>query len=144
MNASPHPVGRCFAREYWVVALTGRTAQRVEAEAGEIRAQGGQEIAAVGDVTSEKDLAHIANGLKNHGTLRSAIFNAGNAVRAPTLEPSLKQFEPAWRTSVLGGFVFARAALPLLLETPDTADKRSLIMPRPKSRCARSRAPERS
>ncbi|PYE24803.1 NADP-dependent 3-hydroxy acid dehydrogenase YdfG [Paraburkholderia silvatlantica] len=112
-------LGRRFAREGYTVVLTGRTAQRVEAVAAEIRAQGGHAHAAAGDVTSEQDLARIAQLLNHHGTLRSAIFNAGNAVRAPTLELGIEQFESAWRVNVLGGFVFARAALPLLLAAPD-------------------------
>lgn len=112
-------LGRRFAREGYTVVLTGRTAQRVEAIAAEIGAQGGRAYAASGDVADERDLARIAGELRQHGVLRSAIFNAGNAVRAPTLELSVEQFENAWRTNVLGGFVFARAALPLLLESPD-------------------------
>jgi NAD(P)-dependent dehydrogenase (short-subunit alcohol dehydrogenase family) len=112
-------LGRCFAREGYTVVLTGRTAQRVEAVAAEIREQGGSAHAAPGDVTSEQDLTRIAHFLIGHGILRSAIFNAGNAVRAPTLELDIGQFESAWRTNVLGGFVFARAALPLLLDATD-------------------------
>lgn len=112
-------LGRRFAREGYTVVLTGRTAQRVEAVAAEICAQGGRAHAAAGDVTSEQNLARIAQLLKNHGTLRSAIFNAGNAVRAPTLELEIEQFESAWRINVLGGFVFARDTLPLLLDAPD-------------------------
>ncbi|WP_069261303.1 SDR family NAD(P)-dependent oxidoreductase [Paraburkholderia nodosa] len=114
-------LGRHFARAGYTVVLTGRTAPRVEALAAEIRAQGGCAHAAPGDVANEQDLARIAQLLTSHGILRSAIFNAGNAVRAPTLELEVAQFESAWRTNVLGGFVFARAALPLLLDAPDAA-----------------------
>jgi NAD(P)-dependent dehydrogenase (short-subunit alcohol dehydrogenase family) len=124
-------LGRRFAREGYGVVLTGRTAQRVEAVADEIREQGGHAIAAPGDVTNEHDLVRIARELKNHGALSSAIFNAGNAVRAPTLELTVEQFESAWRTNVLGGFIFARAALSLLLDTSEAATgtvaERSLI-----------------
>lgn len=113
-------LGRRFAREGYTVVLTGRTAQRVEAVAAEIREHGGHALAAVADITSEQDLARVAQLVKREGVLRSAIFNAGNAVRAPTLELSVEAFESAWRTNVLGGFLFARAALPLLLDGPDT------------------------
>ncbi|MEM5316026.1 SDR family NAD(P)-dependent oxidoreductase [Paraburkholderia sp. JHI869] len=112
-------LGRRFAREGYTVVLTGRTAQRVDVVAQEIREQGGRVHAAAGDVTNEEDLARIAHQLRNHGTLRSAIFNAGNAVRAPTLELTAEQFESAWRTNVLGAFLFGRTALPHLLEAPD-------------------------
>jgi NAD(P)-dependent dehydrogenase (short-subunit alcohol dehydrogenase family) len=118
-------LGRRFAREGYTVILTGRTTQRVEAVAAEIREEGGSAHAAPGDVTNEQDLARIARFLTEHGTLRSAIFNAGNAVRAPTLELDIGQFESAWRTNVLGGFVFARATLPLLLDAADATTNTS-------------------
>lgn len=114
-------LARRFAQQAFTVVLTGRTAARIEAVAAEIRAQGGHAHALAGDVSNEHDIARIADELRAHGPLRSAIFNAGNAARAPTLELSVEQFESAWRTNVLGGFVFARAALPLLLEAHDTA-----------------------
>ncbi|HEV3426764.1 MAG TPA: SDR family NAD(P)-dependent oxidoreductase [Paraburkholderia sp.] len=112
-------LARRFANEGYTVVLTGRTASRIEAIAAEIRAQGGHAVAAAADVTDEAQIAQIAAQVRGQGTLRSAIFNAGNAVRAPTLELETAQFEQAWRTNVLGGFVFARAALPLLLAAPD-------------------------
>ncbi|MBN3810025.1 SDR family NAD(P)-dependent oxidoreductase [Paraburkholderia sp. Ac-20347] len=112
-------LARRFAREAFTVVLTGRTAERVEAIAADIRAQGGRAISAPGDVTDEQDIAQVAAQLREYGTLRSAIFNAGNAVRAPALELEVGQFEAAWRTNVLGGFIFARAALPLLLDAAD-------------------------
>lgn len=112
-------LARRFAHEGYTVILTGRTTSRVDAIAAEIRAQGGHAVAAAADGTNEAQIAQIAAQVREQGTLRSAIFNAGNAVRAPTLELETAQFEQAWRTNVLGGFVFARAALPLLLDAPD-------------------------
>ncbi|TDV38999.1 NADP-dependent 3-hydroxy acid dehydrogenase YdfG [Paraburkholderia caballeronis] len=115
-------LARRFAHQGFTVVLTGRTASRIEAVAAQIREQNGRAHAITGDVSNEQDVARIAGELRSYGQLRSAIFNAGNAVRAPTLELSPEQFESAWRTNVLGGFLFARAALPLLLETPNAAD----------------------
>lgn len=115
-------LARRFAQQAFAVVVTGRTAARIEAVAAEIDAQGGRAHALAGDITDEKDVARIAAEVRALGQLRSAIFNAGNAVRAPTLELSAEQFEAAWRTNVLGAFVFARAALPLLLDAPDAAD----------------------
>jgi NAD(P)-dependent dehydrogenase (short-subunit alcohol dehydrogenase family) len=115
-------LGRRFARGGFTAILTGRSAERIEAVAAEIRQQGAQAHAIAGDVTSEQDIARIAAQLRQYGQLRSAIFNAGNAARAPTLELTVEQIESALRTNVLGGFVFARAALALLLEAPDALD----------------------
>jgi NAD(P)-dependent dehydrogenase (short-subunit alcohol dehydrogenase family) len=115
-------LARRFAHGGFTVILTGRTAARVEAVAAQIREQGGRAHALAGDISSEQDVARIAGELRQFGQLRSAVFNAGNAVRAPTLELTAEQIESAWRTNVLGGFAFARAAVPLLLEAPDARE----------------------
>nr|WP_028228782.1 SDR family NAD(P)-dependent oxidoreductase [Paraburkholderia ferrariae] len=119
-------LGAALARRYahggFTVMLTGRTAERVEAVAAQIREQGGRAHALAGDISSEQDVARIAGELRQFGQLRSAVFNAGNAVRAPTLELTAEQIESAWRTNVLGGFAFARGAVPLLLEAPDAPE----------------------
>ena len=57
--------------------------------------------------------------MRKLGTLRAAIFNAGNASRASALEISAQDFEQAWRTSTLGGFVFGKVVLEALLENDD-------------------------
>ena len=110
-------LARRFAREGLGVAVTGRSRDRLDAVVDEIRAAGGDAFAAPGDVTSESDLTAIARQLAGTGTLEAAIFNAAGATRAATLELSAEQFEAAWRVTTLGGFLFARAALPALLAT---------------------------
>jgi NAD(P)-dependent dehydrogenase (short-subunit alcohol dehydrogenase family) len=108
-------LARRFAREGLRVAVTGRSRERLDAIVDEIRRAGGQAFALPGDVTRESELADIARQLTESGTLEVAIFNAAGATRAPTLELSAEQFEAAWRVTTLGGFLFARAALPSLL-----------------------------
>ncbi|MGF6574008.1 NAD(P)-dependent dehydrogenase (short-subunit alcohol dehydrogenase family) [Paraburkholderia sp. GAS333] len=110
-------LARRFSSEGLTVAVTGRSRERLDALVAEIRAHGGHAIALPGDVTSEDDLAAIARQLADTGTLEASIFNAAGAIRAPTLELSAEQFEAAWRVTTLGGFLFARAALQLLLES---------------------------
>jgi NAD(P)-dependent dehydrogenase (short-subunit alcohol dehydrogenase family) len=110
-------LARRFAREGLTVALTGRTSARVEAVAAEIQESGGVAYALAGDVTSEPDLLAIAARVKQLGALEVAVFNAGNMSRAPSLELTVEQFEAAWRVGTLGGFLFSREALRLLLES---------------------------
>jgi NAD(P)-dependent dehydrogenase (short-subunit alcohol dehydrogenase family) len=57
----------------------------------------------------------LSRALESLGTLRSAVFNAGNAVRGTPLELTPAEFESTWRGSTYAGFLFARAALPRLL-----------------------------
>ncbi|AOK50225.1 glucose 1-dehydrogenase [Burkholderia sp. MSMB617WGS] len=120
-------VGRRFAREGFAVVQTGRTHERVAAVADEIRAQGGVAHVASGDIASESDVERLAVEVRTLGTLRAGVFNAGNAVRAPTLELSVAQFENAWRTNVIGGFLFAKAALAQQLLDASNDAPRSLL-----------------
>ena len=108
-------LARRFAHEGFIVALTGRTPEQVGAVAAEIEAAGGRAHAFAGDVASEAEIHGIAQRVRALGPLTVAVFNASSAVRAPTLEITVDQFTQAWRTSTLGGFVFAREALRGLL-----------------------------
>jgi NAD(P)-dependent dehydrogenase (short-subunit alcohol dehydrogenase family) len=91
--------------------------------AAEIEAAGGCAHAFAGDVASEAQINGIAQHVRSLGALDVAVFNAAGMVRAPTLEITIDQFTQAWRTGTLGGFVFAREALALLLD--NGADARS-------------------
>lgn len=108
-------LARRFASGGFTVALTGRTAPQLQAVAGEIEAAGGRAHAFAGDVASEAEIHGIAQRVQALGALSIAVFNAASAVRAPTLELTVDQFTQAWRTSTLGGFIFGREALQLLL-----------------------------
>jgi NAD(P)-dependent dehydrogenase (short-subunit alcohol dehydrogenase family) len=108
-------VARRFASAGSSVVVTGRNAERLERVAAEIRASGSSAVALAGDVSREADVASIAAKVAELGRLEVAVFNAASADRAPSLELSAAQFESAWRTSTLGGFIFGREALRALL-----------------------------
>jgi len=108
-------VARRFAREGLHAVLTGRSSERLEQVAAEIRATGANAVALPGDISREADVLSIAGKVAALGRLEVAVFNAASADRAPTLELSAAQFESAWRTSTLGGFLFGREALRALL-----------------------------
>jgi NAD(P)-dependent dehydrogenase (short-subunit alcohol dehydrogenase family) len=112
-------LGAALARRYaaggLAVAITGRDAARLQALAAEIAAAGGQAHALPGDVSSEHDVERLSRALEALGTLRSAVFNAGNAVRGTLLDLTPAEFEATWRGSSYAGFLFARATLPRLL-----------------------------
>jgi NAD(P)-dependent dehydrogenase (short-subunit alcohol dehydrogenase family) len=108
-------VARRFAREGYAVALTGRTAERVQKVAREIVGGGGAASALPGDVGREADVLAIADEVTGLGPLEVAVFNAATAVRAPSLEISAADFGSTLRTSTLGGFLFGREAVRRLL-----------------------------
>jgi NAD(P)-dependent dehydrogenase (short-subunit alcohol dehydrogenase family) len=109
-------VGRRFAAGGLAVALTGRNAERLRTVAGEIAAAGGKAHAIPGDVSSPADIARLAAQVKELGPLHAAVFNAGNAVRGTPLELAPEDFESTWRGSAFAGYLFARTALPALLD----------------------------
>jgi NAD(P)-dependent dehydrogenase (short-subunit alcohol dehydrogenase family) len=90
-------VARRFASEGLVAAVMGRTPERVEAVAHEIREAGGAAHAFAGDVSREAEVLAVAEKVSQLGPLEVAVFNAAGAVRAPSLELSDKAFEEALR-----------------------------------------------
>ena len=108
-------LARRFAREELLTVLTARSAERLRALGDEIVAAGAQAYPLAGDVSSPTDAARLSTEIARLGTLRVAIFNAGNMVRGTPLELTPEQFEATWRGSAYAGFLFARAALPRLL-----------------------------
>ncbi|HEX4051354.1 MAG TPA: SDR family NAD(P)-dependent oxidoreductase [Steroidobacteraceae bacterium] len=109
-------LARRFAQGGMLAAITGRSAARVQAVSAEIGLAGGRAVALPGDIALPEDVERLAVAVKSLGHLRAAIFNAGHSVWGSLLEITPQQFEEAWRTSTYGGFLFARAVLPALLE----------------------------
>lgn len=108
-------IARRFAREGFLSVITGRNVERLHATAHEIESAGGRALALPGDVSEEREIARLGAGLSELGTLRAAIFNAGNAVRGTPLQISPQDFEATWRSSAYAGFLFGREATRLLL-----------------------------
>ena len=108
-------LARRFAKAGFAAAITGRNADRLESVATEIRSSGGRAFALPGDVGRESDVLSVARRVSELGQLEVAVFNAGNADRAPSLELSVDAFEQAWRSSTLAGFVFGREVIRNLL-----------------------------
>ncbi len=114
-------VARRYAKEGLTIALTGRTASRLDAVAAEIRGAGGQAHVIAGDVSNEAEAGRIAAAVVALGPVHAAVFNVGNAVRGGALELTAAQFEETWRGSTLAGFLFAREAVRALLENGRSA-----------------------
>jgi NAD(P)-dependent dehydrogenase (short-subunit alcohol dehydrogenase family) len=118
-------VARRYARGGLTVALSGRTPERIEAVAGEIRGEGGLAYALVGDVSIEAQARRVAAEVAALGRLRAAVFNAGNSVRGTALDLSADQFEQAWRGGAFAGFLFAREVIQAFLRDGHDLDRSS-------------------
>jgi len=109
-------LARRFAQEGYRVAVSGRSAHKLQAVVDEIQAAGGQAVAIVADSGIESEVIAASQQVSQLGPLKAAIFNVGNAVSSPALELSAQLFEQTWRASTLGGFLFAREATRVLLD----------------------------
>jgi NAD(P)-dependent dehydrogenase (short-subunit alcohol dehydrogenase family) len=104
-------LGRRFAREGLHVLLGARRAERIEALAAAIRAQGGAASAVAMDATAPADVARIFDAAERAGGAPELVaYNAGNAHLSPLLETSDADFEAVWRLACFGGFLAGREA----------------------------------
>ncbi|MFV3126171.1 SDR family NAD(P)-dependent oxidoreductase [Niveispirillum sp. KHB5.9] len=111
-------IARRLARGGCRVAVTGRTAEKVETVVREINEAGGDAVAVIADVGTEAGVTAAYEQVKTLGTLSVAIYNAGGSQWRPNpLEMDGDFFEQVWRTNCFGSFVVAREAARAMLET---------------------------
>jgi NAD(P)-dependent dehydrogenase (short-subunit alcohol dehydrogenase family) len=108
-------VARRFAQEGFTVAVTGRSKGSLQLVVKEIKDAGGKAIAAPGNVQNEAEILAILSALEKEGPLEVGVYNAGNAVWGSSLEMKSEDFENAWRTGCLGGFIFGREVAKAML-----------------------------
>ena len=99
---------RRFAKEGLYVVVAGRTADKVERVASEIRATGGSAQAVTGDGANENDAARFVATAEEIGPLELVLHNAGSNRRDAFLDLEVSNFEALWREHCLGGFLTGR------------------------------------
>ncbi len=109
-------LARRFAKGGAPVLIAGRTAEKIEAVAEEVRAAGGTASTQVCDVTSPDQVAALFETAKQHGPLGSVLYNAGNNAIIPFEQVTPEQFEQFWRTGAYGAFLVAQEALKIMAE----------------------------
>jgi NAD(P)-dependent dehydrogenase (short-subunit alcohol dehydrogenase family) len=111
---------RRFGREGLHVLVAGRTQEKLEAIAGEVRAAGGAATAVVADATQPGDVAKLFEAAQGVGEIALAAYNAGNNRMRPLLEMDDAFFEDTWRVACFGGFLFGREAARRMLPAGGT------------------------
>ncbi len=109
-------VARRFALEGFTVAVTGHSAESLQAVANQNKADGGQAVEAVGDAQDEAGMLEILGRLETIGPVEVGIYNAGNAIWGPALSTQSADFEAMWRVGCLGGFIFGREVARVMLQ----------------------------
>lgn len=103
-----------YAKGGMKVVISGRTQEKLDALAQEIKAQGGEAAVFVADATTEEGAQALFDFAAGQGCLKAVAHNVGNNAVIPFEELDAKTFEMFWRICVLAGFHTAKAALPLL------------------------------
>jgi len=95
-------VARRFAREGFTVAVTGRSAENLQAVADEIKAEGGHAIEAVGDAQDEAGVLEILRRLETIGPVEIGLDPASVAFEILAGESCQRQLFQAAADGMLG------------------------------------------
>ena len=106
-------IGRCVAHELAAlgatVVITGRTQEKLDKVAAEIREDGGQVDTAAFDIRDEEQVkAAVARIVSTHGRIHGLVNNAGGQFPAPMEMISKRGFEAVVANNLAGGFLMAR------------------------------------
>ena len=92
-----------LAKDGFTVALTARSADKLESVKAEIIAAGGKAVIAAGDVTDEKAMAALVETIEaTAGPIALAIFNAGNYWENSGKSLEMKTFRDTYEINVFG------------------------------------------
>lgn len=110
------------------VFVNGRTAEKIEAVAADIEKAAGSATPLLADLTDEAAVnAGMAKIAEDGRPLELAIYNAGNNRPEKFLDVTSEVFEDMWKVICFGGFLAAKAVLPLMLAQADSAPRQSLL-----------------
>ncbi|NNL67567.1 MAG: SDR family NAD(P)-dependent oxidoreductase, partial [Myxococcales bacterium] len=101
---------RRFGREGLHVFPAGRTAERIEAAAEEVRGLGGAATPVVTDATDPASVATLFDRVASEtgAPPRVVLYNAGNNAFSALADMSESFFEDLWRVCAFGGFLVGR------------------------------------
>ena len=108
---------RRFARAGLHVVVSGRSADKLEKVASEIRDAGGEATAVVADATVAAAVAAAFDAAEAAGgPPELVVYNAASTPFHPLLEIDDAVFEEIWRVCCFGGFLTGREAARRMLE----------------------------
>lgn len=110
-------LAKCFSSKGLHVFIAGRSEDKLQSLAEIIRRQGGSSTVVVADATVEHDIEHLFETIQLQGyPLEIAAYNVDSNIRSPLLETESETFTRLWRQNCLGGFLFGKEAVSLMLE----------------------------
>ncbi|MEC7594684.1 MAG: SDR family NAD(P)-dependent oxidoreductase, partial [Pseudomonadota bacterium] len=110
------------------VFVNGRTAEKIEAVADAIRADGGAAEPLLADVTNVEQVnTAMETVAKRALPLELVVYNAGNNRPEAFLDVTPEIYEEMWRVICFGAFVVSQATIRLMLTQQDIAERQSLF-----------------
>ena len=110
------------------VFVNGRTAEKIEAVADAIKAEGGSAEPLLADVTNVEQVNASLETVGRSGLpLELAIYNAGNNRPEAFLDVTPEIYEEMWRVICFGAFVVSQATVRLMLTQQGIAERQSLF-----------------
>lgn len=109
-------LARQFAKQGLHAIIAGRTTEKVEKIAEEIKASGGSAEGVRVDVTVEADQDALFALAAERGPIAAVLYNAGNNAIIPFEQLDAETLESFWRVGCFGAFLTAKRAVPLLKE----------------------------
>ncbi|MEC8176544.1 MAG: SDR family NAD(P)-dependent oxidoreductase [Pseudomonadota bacterium] len=110
------------------VFVNGRTAEKIEAVADAIRADGGSAEPLLADVTNVEQVNTAMETVAKSGLpLELVVYNAGNNRPEAFLDVTPEIYEEMWRVICFGAFVVSQATIRLMLTQQDIAERQSLF-----------------
>ena len=107
-----------LARAGAAVALTARRADKLEAAAGEIAAEGGRVVGVACDVADPQSVRDaVAAARSALGPLDILVNNAGIAISKPLLEHSAEEWDRVVDTNLKGAWLMAREVAEAWIKT---------------------------
>ncbi len=106
-----------FAREGLKVYVGGRTQDKIEKVAAEIKAAGNEAIPYLIDATSETEVIGLFQRIKDRESLPLAVVacNVDSNQRAPLLETTSEMFKALWQQNAYSSFLVGREAARLMV-----------------------------
>ena len=110
------------------VFVNGRTAEKIEAVADAIRANGGSAEPLLADVTNVEQVNTAMETVAKSGLpLELTVYNAGNNRPEAFLDVTPEIYEEMWRVICFGAFIVSQATIRLMLTQQDIAERQSLF-----------------
>jgi NAD(P)-dependent dehydrogenase (short-subunit alcohol dehydrogenase family) len=108
-------IALALAGEGAVVAITGRTPEKLDATVAEIEGRGGRALAIPGNVKVEADIARtVETVVRELGTIDILVNNAQEVTLGLLLDMNRDDFESGWLSGPLAAFSFMKACHPHL------------------------------